>query len=91
MPEREQNNMNKVRLVVFRSNKYFYAQAVDDSKGETLASADKVKSAEEAGKIIAEKLLKQKVTNVVFDRNSYRFHGNIKKLAEAARSAGLKF
>ncbi len=83
--------MNKVRLVVFRSNKYFYAQAVDDSKGETLASADKVKSAEEAGKIIAEKLLKQKVTNVVFDRNSYRFHGNIKKLAEAARSAGLKF
>ena len=81
----------KPRLVVFRSSKYFYVQAVDDTVGKTLASVDKKTRPEEVGKEIAEKLLKKKITEVVFDRNGYRFHGNIKKLADAARESGLKF
>jgi large subunit ribosomal protein L18 len=79
----------KPRLVVFRSNKYFYIQAIDESK--TIASVDKQGDPVLAGKTIAEKLLKLKVKEVIFDRNGYRYHGNIKKIAEAAREAGLKF
>lgn len=79
------------RLVVFRSNKYFYGQLIDDAKGQTLASVDKIGSAEEAGKKLAEKATKSKIAAVVFDRAGYKYHGNIKKLAEAARTAGLKF
>lgn len=76
------------RMVVFRSNRYFYAQIIDDSKGLTLASVDKMANAAEAGKKIAEKA---KVKEVVFDRAGYQYHGNIKKFAEAAREGGLKF
>lgn len=83
--------MKRIRLAVFRSNKYLYCQAIDDVKGITLVSVNKVKVAEEAGKEIAEKLLKLKIKKVVFDRATYRYHGNIKKLADAARTAGLEF
>jgi len=68
-----------------------YSQLVDDSKGHTLAAVNKMKDAVVAGKEIAEKAIKQKVTEIVFDRAGYKYHGNIKKLADAVREAGLKF
>lgn len=79
------------RLVVFVSNRYFYGQLVDDAKGQTIVSVDKIGSAEEAGKKLAEKATESKIAAVVFDRAGYKYHGNVKKLAEAARTAGLKF
>ncbi len=81
----------KPRLVVFRSNKYFYAQAIDDVVGKTLASANKITDAVAAGEKVAEGLLKLKVKKIVFDRAGYKYHGNIKKLAEAVRAKGLEF
>ncbi len=83
--------MKKPRLVVFRSNKYFYAQAIDDVKGHTLASINKMVDVVTAGKKIAEDLLKEKISAVVFDRAGYKYHGKIKKFADSAREAGLKF
>jgi large subunit ribosomal protein L18 len=91
------------RLVVFRSDRHIYAQAVDDAKGHTLAAAstlDKGVSIERGGNIaaanlvgsaIAGKLKALGVENVVFDRGGYLYHGRVKALAEAAREAGLKF
>lgn len=79
------------RLVVFRSNKYVSAQLIDDSKGHTLASVNKATDSVIAGQEIAEKAMKLKVEKIVFDRAGYRYHGNIKKLADAAREKGLKF
>ena len=79
------------RLVVFRSNRFLYVQLVDDSKGKTLVSIDKIGDPTEAGKKLAEKAVKSKISAVVFDRAGYKYHGNIKKLADAAREAGLKF
>ena len=91
------------RLSVFRSNKYIYAQVIDDSKGATLAQASslekgaKIKApgtAEAAGavgKLIAERARKAGVSAVVFDRGGYIYHGRVKALAEAARDGGLKF
>ena len=71
------------RMTVFRSNKQIYVQLVDDSEGKTLASA--------SSKGIAEKALAAGITEVVFDRNGYLFHGRVKSLADAARNGGLKF
>lgn len=91
------------RLVVFRSNKYLYAQIVDDKQGITLAQANSrekelatkgktLDAAKAVGKTIAERVIKDKKTEaVVFDRNGYDYHGRIKALAEGAREAGLKF
>lgn len=81
----------KPRLVVFRSNRYLYAQVIDDTVGKTLASVNKLVDAGEAGKKIAEEALKVKIKTVVFDRAGYKYHGLIKKLADAAREAGLTF
>lgn len=81
----------KPRLVVFRSNKFIYGQLIDDEKSHTMASVDKMKDAAKAGKELAEKGLKIKVSQAVFDRAGYKYHGSIKKLADAAREAGLKF
>ncbi|MFT3808356.1 MAG: 50S ribosomal protein L18 [Micropepsaceae bacterium] len=93
----------KPRLSVFRSARHIYAQLIDDSKGVTLASAstaekelDVAKSwnkdaAAEVGKRVAERALKAGVTEIVFDRGGYIFHGRVKSLADAAREAGLKF
>ena len=81
----------KPRLVVFRSNKYFYAQAIDDVVGKTLASVNKMVDAAQAGAKIAEDLVKLKIKKIVFDRAGYKYHGNIKKLADAAREKGLVF
>ena len=94
------------RLVVYRSNKHISAQVIDDLKGKTLASASssdkniekevakaKSKKAVSAivGKAIGELALKNKVTQVVFDRNGYPYQGRVKAIADAAREAGLKF
>ena len=79
------------RLTVFRSNKFIYAQLIDDLKGETLAAVNKMTNPEQAGTEIAEKALKLKIKKIVFDRNGYKYHGKIKKLAEAARAGGLEF
>jgi large subunit ribosomal protein L18 len=89
------------RLTVFRSNRGIYAQLIDDLKGQTLVAASSTELGEKAklnvetsksvGKKIAEKAAAAGVTNIVFDRNGYLYHGNIKALAEGAREGGLKF
>ena len=83
-------NSNRPRLSVFRSSKFIYAQVIDDAKGVTVASAQG-KSAATVGEEVAKSALKAKVSEVVFDRGSYKYHGQVKLLAEAARAAGLKF
>ncbi len=82
---------DKPRLVVFRSNKYFYAQLINDAKGETVGSSDKMVDVEAAARQIAGKALRKKVKKVIFDRAGYKYHGKVKLFAEAARSAGLEF
>ena len=87
------------RLSVFRSNKFVYAQVIDDMVEKTLAQASDVKvkkgtkteRAKEVGKMIAEAALKAKIKNVVFDRNGFKYTGRIKLVADAARESGLKF
>lgn len=89
------------RLTVFRSLKHMYAQVIDDATGRTLAaSSDKhvdakgkkpLEVATLIGTDVAEKAKKAGVTAIVFDRGSYKYHGRIAALAEAARSAGLEF
>lgn len=81
---------DRLRLSVFRSNKFIYAQVIDDTKGVTLASAKGLDSAV-VGETVAKEALKKKVTKVVFDRGKYRYHGRVKAVAEAARKAGLEF
>ncbi len=90
----------KPRLTVFRSNAQIYAQVIDDVKGVTLAAAsslglkDKVTKTEQASKVgalVAKAAQEAGVTEVVFDRNGYLYHGRVKQLADAAREAGLKF
>lgn len=82
------------RLSVFRSKRFVYAQLIDDESGSTLASASsprKPKGSEVVGAEIAKKAKKQSITNVIFDRGSYKYHGRVKAVAQAARAAGLKF
>jgi large subunit ribosomal protein L18 len=92
------------RLVVYRSNKYLYAQLIDDAKGVTLAQANtkeagftklsskkNVDAARELGKLIGERAKAVKVERVLFDRNGYDYHGRVKAVAEGAREAGLRF
>lgn len=88
------------RMTVFRSNKQIYVQLIDDLAGRTLAAssskgidqkATKCEIAAMVGTAIAAKALEAGITEVVFDRNGYLFHGRVKSLADAARSAGLKF
>ena len=87
------------RLSVFRSNKGIYAQLIDDLGQVTIVSASskgiegvtKIEQAAKVGADIAKKALDKGITQVVFDRNGYLFHGRVKSLADAAREAGLKF
>ena len=81
---------SRPRLSVFRSNKYIYAQVINDEKGVTLASA-KGEDPVVVGEAVAKNALKKKVTLVVFDRSKYKYHGKVKALADAARAAGLQF
>lgn len=94
-------NPERPRLSVFRSNRYLYAQVIDDSKQRTVVSCSdhdlkntkqtKAEVAKQIGKLIAEKATKAKIKRVVFDRGPYTYHGRIKILADAAREAGLVF
>ena len=90
------------RLNVFRSNSNIYAQLIDDVKGVTLAAASSAEKdfgkakgnkeeARKVGKLIAERAADKKITEVVFDRGGYIYHGRVKELAEGAREGGLKF
>ena len=100
---RVKGTTERPRLAVFRSNQHIYAQVIDDSSHKTLVSAstlDKeasVKSggnkeaAAVVGKLIAERALKQDISEVVFDRGGKLYHGRVAALADAAREAGLSF
>jgi len=87
------------RLTVFRSNKFIYAQVIDDGAGKTLAAASDVKikkgtkteRAREVGRQIASVCKEAKISKVVFDRNGFKYTGRIKLVADEARGAGLKF
>ncbi len=90
---------SRPRLSVFRSNKFIYAQVIDDTQGRTIAQASDVKvtkdtkseRAKEVGKTIADICLKNKIEQVVFDRNGFKYTGRIRIVADEARAGGLKF
>jgi len=93
------------RLSVFRSSKQIYAQIIDDESGVTLVSASSmekdqraalktganIEAAKIVGKLIAERAVAKGVTEVVFDRGAYMYHGRVKALADGAREGGLQF
>ncbi|MBQ2451095.1 MAG: 50S ribosomal protein L18 [Lachnospiraceae bacterium] len=93
------------RLAVFRSNNHMYAQIIDDTVGNTLVAAstlekeikaelkktNDVDAAAYVGKIVAKRAMEKGITEVVFDRGGFLYHGKIEALAEAAREAGLVF
>ncbi len=87
------------RLSVFRSNRGMFLQLIDDVSGQTLASAslkeikaaNKTESGKELGKLIAQKAKAKKISQAVFDRGFYKYHGRVKAAAEGAREGGLKF
>jgi large subunit ribosomal protein L18 len=87
------------RLSVFRSNKFIYAQVIDDSLGKTLTQASdikmtkgtKIERAKQVGRMIAEACAKIKINKVVFDRNGFKYAGRVKLVADEARAGGLKF
>ena len=89
----------KPRLSVFRSHKSMFVQIIDDLKGNTLVSAHtqglqgkevkRIEIARALGELIAKKAKEKKISAVVFDRGSYRYHGLVKAVAEGARKGGL--
>jgi large subunit ribosomal protein L18 len=96
---------SRPRLSVFRSAKHIYAQVIDDATGATLAHAstlskdlkgtldedNKVEAAKKVGALIAKICKSKEISQVVFDRNGYMYHGRVSALAQAAREAGLEF
>lgn len=97
---------DRPRLAVFKSERFVYAQVIDDERGATLAaaaslepelrgkaatSAANLAAAKRVGEAVAERALAKGVKRVVFDRGGYRYHGKVKELAEAARAKGLEF
>ncbi|MEN6364126.1 MAG: 50S ribosomal protein L18 [Rectinema sp.] len=92
----------KPRMTVFKSNLNFYVQVIDDTVGNTLASAstvektlkDLTRNVEGAGKLgeeIGRRLKEKGISVVVFDRNGYKYHGIVKAIADGARKAGIQF
>lgn len=95
----------RARLSIARSDKHIYAQVIDDANGKTLAAAStvekpvkeglkstaNVEAAKKVGALVAERAKKAGVTEVVFDRGGYMYHGRVKALAEGAREGGLSF
>ena len=93
------------RLSVFRSSKQIYAQIIDDAKGETIVSASSLEkenreqlktgadiaAAKAIGELIAKRATEKGISEVVFDRGSYLYHGRVKALADGAREGGLQF
>jgi large subunit ribosomal protein L18 len=102
--EKVRGTDSKPRLCVFRSLHHIYAQVIDDSQGNTLASAStidpdikgeinskkKIAQAELVGTLLAKRAMDMGIKRVVFDRGGYKYHGRVKTLAEAARKGGLK-
>ena len=105
MRNRFSGTAERPRLAVFRSNNHMYAQIIDDTVGNTLVSAsttekevkaelkktNDVEAAAYLGKVIAKRAVDKGITEVVFDRGGFLYHGKIEALAEAAREAGLVF
>jgi large subunit ribosomal protein L18 len=97
------NKDKLLRLCVFRSNKHIYAQLIDDTLGKTLVAASSfekdfkykdgsnVDAAKEVGQLLAQRAVSNNISNVVFDKSGYAYHGKVKALADAARNNGLKF
>ncbi len=93
------------RLCVFRSLRNIYVQVIDDTQGNTLAAASSLESiapeggakgskvavSQAVGKLVAERALAKGISQVVFDRGGYKYHGRVKALAEASREGGLSF
>ncbi len=87
------------RVSVFKSNKHFYAQDIDDVDGVTLAAADGKKlglksnqeDAKKVAAVLADALKAKNIENIVFDRNGYLYHGVVASFADALREAGIKF
>ena len=100
-----QGTAQRPRLSVYRSLSHIYAQVIDDDAGHTLAAASDLESktkgrkngkpkaevAKLVGELVGQRAREQGITQVVFDRGGYQFHGRIKALAEGAREAGLTF
>jgi len=92
---------DKPRLSVYRSNRFIYAQLIDDNAGKTILgvseknlkekTGSKIEIAKIVGALLAKKALEKKIKKVVFDRGSCLYHGRIKGVAEGAREGGLKF
>lgn len=96
---------HRPRLCIFRSNRYIYAQIIDDINGVTLTAASSLESeirgnmiaqkrisiSQEVGRLIAKRAQEKGINRVVFDRNGFPYHGRVKALADAAREAGLQF
>ncbi len=92
---------DRPRLAVFRSNRYIYAQVIDDASGQTLVAASSqekavgkpltVATAAEVGKLVGTRAKDAGISAVIFDRGGYPYHGRVKALAEAAREVGLEF
>ncbi len=93
---------DRPRMTVFRSNKNLFVQAIDDTKGETIAAVSTlekdfaglrptVANAEKIGQEMGKRLKAKNIDTVVFDRNGYLYHGVVAAVAEASRKAGLKF
>jgi len=90
------------RLTVFKSNRYLYAQAVDDDAGRTLAAASTLEEAlkgvkatveggAKLGELLGARLKEKNIGTVVFDRNGYKYHGIVKAIADATRKSGITF
>ena len=98
-----EKSSNRPRLSVYRSNKHIYGQIVDDNTGTILAGVSsssikrkgevkgKIDVSFKTGETLAVKAKKKNISEVVFDRSGYRYHGRVKALAEGARKGGLKF
>lgn len=98
MKKRIFGTSNRPRLSVFRSNQHILAQIIDDSAQKTLVAASdyqekgsKLQKAYNVGKSLAEKAIKSKIKNVVFDRGGFLYQGRIAEVARGAREGGLKF
>ena len=88
------------RLSVFRSNKYIFAQLIDDEKNRTIlgmsekalkTKGTKTERAKALGLLVASKAKAKKISKIVFDRGSYSYHGRVKSIAEGLREGGLEF
>ena len=98
-------DLERPRLCVFRSLRHIYAQVIDDNTGHTLVSASSLEAAagggsatsaklavsQSVGKLVAERAKEKGISEVVFDRGGYKYHGRVKALAESSRVAGLIF